>query len=160
MAKKKSVKFQSEGDAEAGEVKSKGKFRPPDESFVRVKPKALPGGLDDHKDLVVIQVPDEVDLREIDGCTLGLDGDKLGGTLSAGTTSASTSGRRYAVHQEDDLYAQQFVALVPSGGKYLKVKRARHMLVLSEAKGETEHKGKEKKGKERKEKEKRKKEKK
>merc|ERR1711924_593449 len=71
---KKSVHFVSdevEGDGPKAE-----KFKPPEAHFVRVKPKALEEleAGSSSKELVVIQVPDDVALGTLDGSFLRLDG--------------------------------------------------------------------------------------
>ena len=78
------------------------------------------------KDIVVLQVPAEVDLAQLNGGKLkisskpaGKGGDKirLEGTL------ATASGEKFGIHEEDELYAQQLYTLVPAGEKKLKIKK-------------------------------------
>ena len=119
--KRKSVQF-AEDEAEAGED---GKFRPPEDHFVKrrgLRPLQQRAG---GKELVVLQVPDEVDLAQVDGRVLALGG----GSGLAG----SQSDGDLAVHQEDEVYAGQFLALVPAAGGHLTARSAEHMLVLTKA---------------------------
>jgi hypothetical protein len=89
---------------------------------VKVLPSSLLSSGDKEKEIVVLQIPEEVDVAKLDGELL---------FESAGDTGAPPAGCKYSIHLEDKLYAEQLHALVPVGKKGLEVAEVSHMFTLS-----------------------------
>ena len=125
--KRKGVQWKDDSErspkSKPDEIPGKRKKFKPEDHFLKVQPKMIDTK---KKDIVVLQVPAEVDLAQLNGGKLkisskpaGKGGDKirLEGTL------ATASGEKFGIHEEDELYAQQLYTLVPAGEKKLKIKK-------------------------------------
>ena len=123
--KRKSVSFQENKD---DEDKKGDKFKP-EKPFVKVVPRdvSASSSAESGKEVVLLQVPDEVDLAKLSGkLVLKSDGEASFGTL------ATNPGQRFALHAEDQIYAQQLCAFVPTlGKKDLELAEVSHMLTLA-----------------------------
>merc|ERR1712157_261647 len=115
--KRKSVSFQEAKDEED----DKDRFKP-QKPFVKVLPSNLLSSGDKEKEIVVLQIPEEVDIDKLDGELL---------FESAGDAGGAPAGCKYAIHLEDKIYADQLHALVPVGKKDLEVAEISHMFTLS-----------------------------
>ncbi len=130
--KKRMVKFADNGAVSAPGAKPSTKRFTPEDPLVRVNP-SLPCALDDDDaEVVIIQIPADVDEKVLEG-KLAVDWTH---GIFRGRAAAGKGRAPFALNEEDGVYPRQLFSLVPDSNPdkaNLVVRPVRRLLTLSRA---------------------------